>query len=476
MIQKRVRLACMALVVLHFCAGLSPAKAQEGLSADQSIAAAQADLRKHDYSGASHVLEEALKRFPSDTQLQVELGRVYVYRRKDDRAMELFRSVLRREPSNRTAKLELAWALSLHRKYAESDRLFRELLASHPSGEAASIGLVRNLILQGKTAEAHREVDQALAHHPNSLRLQEYKDILNRRQPAGGAADEEAHANRLYSDTSYFSDTTGHRSWRSAQALDVQILRGLTNSFRLEERSLWVSQGPKANVFSGTDELRVRLKPQLLLGGGGGLVRFADGSSRALYRGEVTLHPFKRFWLQGGFSRIPIAPTFEAAQFNLLAEGWWSRLDWQPRKWRLSADFFKQRYSDSNRTQREDAQALRWLGNSHFALGLGYEYTHSSFSQNLLHGYFSPNQYHSHLGVSGFTFGLGKFFRAEYLGRYGAESVSQDPYQIAWEGTARNRFLFGGLTMGADYSYFHLAQSTGAFRAQTGRVSLAYRF
>lgn len=476
MIQRRVHQACLLLVVLHGWAGFCPARAQEGLSVDKSMAAAQADLRKHNYSEASHVLEDALKRYPSNTQLQVELGRVYVYRRQDDRAMELFRTVLRQEPSNRTAKLELARVLSYRRKYKDSDQLFRELLASDPADEAAGIGLVRNLILQGKTAEAHREVDQALAHHPNSLRLQEYRDTLDKKQPAGGAAGEEAHPNRVYADASYFSDTAGHRSWRAAQSVDAQLVRGLRNSFRLDERSLWVSQGPRANVVSATDELLGRVRPWLSLGGGGGMVRFADGSSRALYRGELTLHPFKRFWLQGGFSRIPIAPTFEAAQFDLLAEGWWSRLDWQPRKWRLSADFFKQHYSDSNRTQREDAEVLRWLGNSHFALGVGYEYTHSSFSQTLLHGYFSPNQYHSHLGVSGFTFGVGKFFRAEYLGRYGAESVRQNPYQIAWEATARNRFLFGGLTLGADYSYFHLAQSTGAFRAQTGRVSLAYRF
>jgi hypothetical protein len=366
--------------------------------------------------------------------------------------------------------------LSYHRKYKDSDQLFRELLTSDAADEAAGIGLVRNLILEGKTAEAQREVNQALLHHPNSLRLREYQDALDKRQPAGEATGEEAHPNRVYADTSYFSDTAGHRSWRSAQSFDAQVVRDLTNSFRLEERSLWISQGPKANVLSVTDEVRVRLRPQLSLGGGGGMVRFADGSGRALYRGELVLHPFKRFWLQGGFSRIPVSPTFEAAQFDLLAEGWWSRLDWQPRKWRLSADFFKQHYSDSIRTQREDAQVLRWLGNAHFALGVGYEYTHSSFSQDLLHGYFSPNQYHSHLGVSGFSFGLGKFFRAEYLGRYGAESVSQNPYQIAWEGTARNRFLFGRVTLGADYSYFHLAQSTGAFRAQTGRFSLGYRF
>jgi hypothetical protein len=160
----------------------------------------------------------------------------------------------------------------------------------------------------------------------------------------------------------------------------------------------------------------------------------------------------------------------------LLAEGWWTRLDWQPRFWRVSADFSKQHYADSNRTQREDAEVLRWIGNSHFAVGLGYQYMHSSFSQTLAHGYFSPNQYHSHLGLGGFRFGIGKIYRGEYIGEYGAETVDQNPYQIAWEATAKNRFVLGKLEMGADYTYFHLAQSTGAFRAQVGRLSVAYRF
>jgi hypothetical protein len=214
----------------------------------------------------------------------------------------------------------------------------------------------------------------------------------------------------------------------------------------------------------------------LYVGGGGGIVRFADNSNRALYRGELILHPIRSFWLQGGFSRIPITPTFQSAQFDLLAEGWWARLDWQPRSWRVSADFSKQHYSDSNRTQREDAEILRWVGNSHFAVGLGYEYAHSSFTQSFANGYFSPNQYHSHLGLGGFRFSVGKIYHGEYIARYGAETVDQNPYQIAWEATAKNRFLLGKFDLGADYTYFHLAQSTGAFRAQVGRVSAAYRF
>src|SRR5713101_4141205 len=472
---------CILHVGLAFAAilltGTAPeSRAEEGASVQQDITKAQAALRHRHYSQASRTLEDALKRFPGNVQLRLELGRVYTYQRQDSRAKEIFRAVLRDDPSNREAKLELARVLSYGKKYEPANQLFRELLATNPNDEAAAIGLVRNLLFQKKKDDARREVEQALARHPNSLRLQEYRDALLKNQLPRAASGEGNALNRLQADASYFSDTAGNRALRAGQRFDLQLGRNLTNSFRLDEKSLWVSQGPKANIFSVNDEGRVRLARWLFVGAGGGIVSFADNSNRALYRGGLILHPFKSFWLQGGFSRIPIAPTFQSAQFNLLAEGWWSRLDWQPPSWRVSADFSKQHYSDSNRTQREDAEVLRWIGNPQFAVGLGYQYAHSSFGQTFSNGYFNPNQYHSHLGLGGFRSEIGKFYRGEYIAEYGAETVDQNPYQIAWEATAKNRFVLGKLEMGADYTYFHLAQSTGAFRAQVGRMSVAYRF
>jgi tetratricopeptide (TPR) repeat protein len=442
----------------------------------QSIANAQAALRHRHYSQASRTLEDALTRFPGNLQLRLELGRVYVYQRQDSRAIEVFRAILRDDPSSREAKLELARVLSYDKKYEPANQLFRELLTANPNDEAAAIGLVRNLLFQQMRDDARREVELALARHPNSLRLQEYRDALVKNELPIPASQEGNALNRLQADASYFSDTAGNRALRAGQRFDLQLGRNLANSFRLDEKSLWVSQGPKANIFTVNDEGRARLARWLFVAGGAGIVRFADDSNRALYRGTVILHPIKSFWLQGGFSRIPIAPTFQATQFDLLAEGWWTRLDWQPRSWRVSADFSKQHYSDSNRTQREDAELLRWIGNSHFAMGLGYQYAHSSFTQSFTHGYFNPNQYHSHLGLGGFRFGIGKIYRGEYIAEYGAETVDQNPYQVAWEATAKNRFVLGKLEMGADYTYFHVAQSTGAFRAQVGRLSVAYRF
>ncbi len=476
MVRISILPAGLVFAVIPFLGKAPEAQAAEGSSVQQSVIDEQAALRHRHYSQATRILEDALKRFPGNVQLRLELGRVYVYQRQDRRAMDIFRAILRDDPSNRETKLELARVLSYDRKYEAANQLFRDLLSTNPDDEAAAIGLAGNLLFLKKKDEARREVEQALARHPNSLRLQEYRDALLKNQLPVAASREGNAPNRLQADSSYFSDSAGNSSLRAGQRFDLQLGRHLTNSFRLDEKTLWVTEGPKASIFSVNDEGRVRLARWLFIGGGGGIVRFADDSNRALYRGELILHPIRSFWLQGGFSRIPIAPTFQSAQFDLVAEGWWSRLDWQPRSWRVSADFSKQHYSDSNRTQREDAEVLRWIGNLHFAVGLGYQYAHSSFTETFSHGYFNPNQYHSHLGLGGFRFSVGKIYRGEYIAEYGTETVNQDPYQIAWEATAKNRFLLGKLEVGADYSYFHLAQSTGAFRAQVGRVSVAYRF
>ncbi len=476
MVRMSILRVGLAFALFLLIGKASEARAEEEASVQQSINQAQVALRHRHYSQASRTLEDALKRFPGNIQLRLELGRVYVYQRQDSRAIEFFRAILRDDPSSREAKIELARVLSYDKKYEPANQLFRDLLATNPNDEAAAIGLVRNLLIQKKKDGARREVEQALARHPNSLRLQEYRDALLKNQLPLAASREGNALNRVQADASYFSDTAGNRALRAGQRFDVQLGRNLANSFRLDEKSLWVSQGPKANIFTINDEGRVRLASWLFVAGGAGIVRFADDSNRALYRGTLILHPLKSLWLQGGFSRIPITPTFQSALFDLLAEGWWSRLDWQPRSWRVNADFSKQHYSDSNRTRREDAEILRWIGNSHFAVGLGYQYAHSSFTQPFAHGYFSPNQYHSHLGLGGFRFSVGKIYRGEYIADYGAETVDQNPFQFAWEATAKNRFVLGKLEMGADYTYFHLAQSTGAFRAQLGRVSVAYRF
>jgi len=184
----------------------------------------------------------------------------------------------------------------------------------------------------------------------------------------------------------------------------------------------------------------------------------------------------KGLWLTGGFSRTPVAPTFRATQFNLLAEGWHSRLDWNPRGWRTYVTWSNQYYSDGNNAKRVDTELLRWFGSSQFAIAAGYRFDYIAFKQTLFHGYFNPSRYQSHLGVTGVRLGIGRHFRGEYLVHVGGETISGAPYQAAWDVALHNRVLLRRWELGGDYLYFHLAQDTGAYRAQSGSFVVACHF
>ncbi len=468
--MRLVQCGWKALVVLVVSLASATLYAQ---TVDQVLAQSAADFRQQNYKHAIHLLEEQLKQSPSDRRLRMELGRAYLYDHDDERAMRIFRGLLREEPSNGLAKLELARALGYQQEYERSNRFYRELLNTNPNDEAASAGLVRNLIHQRRDTEARAELDRALSRHPESARLQDLKSRLESGGRENGSL--EAKRSHLQGTETFFTDSASNRMWRSWQQLDTKIGYGFTSRLQMEERSLWVSGGPKANVISGIEDIRYRVNRFLLVDAGGGLVRFADSSHKALYRGELESHPWRRLRLIAGFSRLPVSPTVRASQFDLLREGWYGHANWNSSAWRLDAHWSHQHYSDHNLARREGAELIRWLGGPRLSIGGGYEFNHLRFSQNLLHGYFDPNTYQSHLGVGGVRLQYKKF-RSEYLARVGGESISAAPYQKAWEISLRNSARLGNWDLGADYSYFHLAQNTGAFTAHMPHVFVAYSF
>jgi tetratricopeptide (TPR) repeat protein len=486
--EREMRVVCnrIGLLLVTLCLAIT-AYGQTKPSSEQILEAGRAALRQQHYAEAIRLLEGGLQESPNNRELKVELGRAYLYNRQDERAIQLFQEVLREEPSNRAAKLEWARALGYRRQYKTSNQMYRELLASKPDDEAAELGLIRNLMHEKQSNEARRELEQALARHPDSIRLQEYKRRLEKeesertqsarqpgnREPLAAALNKPG---RVQGSGAYFSDSAGNRSRRFTQELNREITHSLSARLRVEERSLWKNAGPRANVLWGTGELRMQVMPSILFSGTGGGVRFADGTSRMLYRGEVELHPAKRLWFSGGFSRRPISPTFQAAQFNLLAEGWLLGMEWYPKSWRINAAGSREHYSDGNVGRRLDTEVLRWLGEPRFAVGVGYRFRYIAFDQNFLHGYFNPSTYNSHLGVTGVKFGSGKRFRGEYLAGAGVESISGAPYQFAWELALRNRVTLTNWELGGDFFYYHLAQNAGAFRSQATRLLIAYHF
>lgn len=434
-------------------------------------------LQRH-YQEAKRILEAALKRNPDDNRLRVELGRVCVYNSDDRRAIRLFREVLSQEPGSRPAKLGLAQALGYRHEYDESNRLYYELLAARPDDEAAAIGLVNNLMRERQAVEAGRVVEQALTLHPNSLRLQEFKDRLAQ----GELGPEERPPRRapyvVLGFGNYVTDSEGNRFWQLSQRFDSEIGRLLANRLAVEERRLWKTgeSEPPVSVVIATDDIRLRLTNSLWLTGGGGLVRFPGGVNVGLYSGGLALAPARRLLLEGSFSRVPLYPTVQAADLDLLVEGWQAQASWQPGRWNLAARWTQAHISDGNHVVRENAEALRWFGSPRFSFGAGYRFTHYEFKEHLHNGYFNPTNYQSHLGLAGFDFRLGRVFHAEYMLRVGAEKIAPVPYKPAWEIDLHNRFPLGNWELSADYFYFRVAEISGAYLAQGARLGVAYRF
>ena len=439
------------------------------------VAQSQQALSEHNEQKALSFIQEGLIKFPNREELQVQLARVYVEQKHDRQAIGLLNSILLANPSSRNAKLELAQIFGYRENYRESDRLYRDLLNANPDDEAAALGLVHNLTLQGKRTEARAELQQAFTRHPTSLQLQQFSDYLT--ATPGESQPRKLH--RIQNTESFFADTSGNRAVYSGQGMVYQFSRNLTSRVRVDETSLWKTGTFTETLLTGTGETRLRLGKYVALRTSGGAIRFTDTSSRVLYGGDLELFPLKGLTLSGGFARYPIAPTFDSTLFDLLAEGWHSHIDYNIHNFSVSGSLSLAHYSDGNHGEREWGEALRWFPwhDNQFALGGGYAFRHIHFTKDLNHGYFSPNQYRSHLGAAGFRMRLGKHYRGEYLG-YGGAEILEDfaGYSPAGEMLLKNDFLFGPWDLSADYSYYHLIQTTGAFRANAVSVTLGYKF
>jgi tetratricopeptide (TPR) repeat protein len=439
------------------------------------VAQSRQALSEHDEQKAFLLIQEGLIKFPNREELQIQLARIHVDQKHDRLAIGLLNSILLANPSSRNAKLELAQIFGYRENYRESDRLYRDLLNANPDDEAAALGLIHNLTLQGKREEARAQLQQAFTRHPTSLQLQQFNDYLT--AEPGESQPRKLH--RIQNTESFFADTSGNRSVYSGQGIIYQFSRNLTSRVRVDETSLWKTSAFTETLLTGNAEMRLRLGKYFAVRTGGGAVRFTNSSSRLLYGGDLELIPLKGLTLSGGFARYPISPTFDSTLFNLLAEGWHSHLDYNNHNFSVSGSFSLAHYSDRNRGEREWAEALRWFPwhDNQFAVGGGYAFRHIHFTKDLNHGYFSPSQYRSHLAATGFRMRLGKHYRGEYLG-YGGAEVLEDfaGYSPAGEMLLKNDFPLGPWDVSADYSYYHLIQTTGAFRANAVTVTLGYKF
>lgn len=492
-------LIAVALVCLAFT---SRAAAQNaGCSKSTSAAAldmqrrAQAALAAKAYGRVEEELKSFVAAHPEECDLSLILGQAYLYRKKDRDAESQFRSVLKRDGGNRMAKLELARLYGYHARYVESNRLYGELIDADPLDENASIGLVRNLIETDEIAKAKAALKAGLTAHPNSLRLQEYQDQLAAELDEENTAPKEiAHRPEYgFQDWTYIiTDSAGDNIVENLSRSDVKLssrffahattrVRHLSSNggvVELPDANAESEGGPtvSAVTFQATARFDYHLNRWLTASGGVGGVRFNNGTSKMLFRGSLEAHHGSSLYLKTTYIRTPVLPTQEAETFHLTAQGFRTRFDWTPPKWRVHAGASELKYSDTNRRHEQDVDALRWFGVGRIGVGAGFSIDHLSFDQLLNHGYFSPGDYQNYMGAATIRLQHYHHFNAEYKVNTGSESIEPSPFRFVFEVAADNFLRFGKWDFHVNYTFDHITQSTGAFQTSFTSLGAQYKF
>ena len=285
------------------------------------------------------------------------------------------------------------------------------------------------------------------------------------------------HPNDVQIGSAFFTDSSGNRSVRSFEQLHYQIRSGLTANFQLDEREFWDALHDAGTMWAFGVDAGYRVRHYLTVDAGGGRVRYGAGSEHTTAKAQAELHPLRQLWVSGGYLRTPIAPTAQADALGLLAEGWRTRADWISPQWRIFATFSREHYTDSNLAWKRGVEAIRWFGWESFKLGPGYSHEHDDFRYVLHDGYFSPGNYDRHLGIAAMRVsGWKGHFLGEYVAKMGQETIDDVRDRYAWEMAVRNRLHFSRWSLDADYTFLHLAQATGAFRAHVPVLQLIYHF
>ena len=470
-------LTAVMLAVICFSAEGARAFADAEDPVRRILAAGQQAMLERHFAQAIRIFRNGLKSHPEDQQLRLELGRAYLADGEDGLAIRLFREILRTSPGDRQTQLELAGALGFRRDYAASNDIYRVLLRANPADEAAAIGLASNLLHERRRSEARTLVRQALDLHPESLRLQEYMDRIDSGNLGGEAREGRVAQNLVQIDADYFNDSAGNHSWRSGERIDVGIRPGLTSRVVFEQNFQWGKDDVFEKAETSTTQLRWKPRDWVFLSGGGGALRFNDGDVNAVYETSLAFQAVRSLLFGGSFSRVPIIPNAEATGHKITAQGWEVFAVWTGANWQLSARGSRQHYSDGNIGSRQTAEVLREWRIRGVSFETGYRFRHYGFELDPANGYFSPTDYQSHLAVVGVRLPRLRKYRGEFLARGGAESAGAgQSFTPAWEINVRNELLLGNWTLQLDYSKYHLAQDTGAFRADAGRFAIAYHF
>lgn len=466
-----------ALLTIFGCLSYSQDRDDQRRQTERALDRAQSAALDRHYSEAIKTLKAALRQCPEEEALSLELGRLYLATGKDSKAQQLFTAILKKDPDSRDAQIDLARTLAYQQRFERSDRLYQHLIAENPSDEAAAIGLTSNLIHERRANEASAVADSALRYHPNSLRLLEVRDRIASGLLGGDERSLSFRSNVFSTSADYINDSAGNHSWRGTERLDLRLRPGLTSNLHLEQQLLHSLDDSREVVETFSEVLRWRPQERFAISAGGGAMHFDKGNVRAIYEATLTGQVASHLLMGASFSRIPIVPDAEAAEHQLTSQGWEAFALWTPAHWEVNMRATRRHYTDDNVGEQQWAEALHHWITPKMDYVAGCRFRHYGFNRDVAHGYFSPDNYQNYQATLGAAFHSTRRYRGEITARIGAESIASGAdFQAAWEISARNQLTLGHWVLNLDYSRYHMAQVTGAFRADAARFEFAYHF
>jgi hypothetical protein len=119
------------------------------------------------YGRALDLLREAQEKDPNDSQVSLELGRLYAYSGDEEKAMLFQEKAFSQDPTQVVAGLNLGGYLAKRGRIAEAIRVWESVLARNPGLTAARINLARVQLRQGSTTAARDTIKEAIKYDPD---------------------------------------------------------------------------------------------------------------------------------------------------------------------------------------------------------------------------------------------------------------------------------------------------------------------
>lgn len=135
-------------------------------------------LRGGDSEQAISILQDYVRRNPTNTLMRLEYARLLAFAKKYPESEEEYQRVLKSDPANATALVGLAKLNSWRGNFAGAVEFYDKVLARNPQNYDASVGKAFTLIWMGRKDEAHAMLETLAQRNPSDKEVAAALDTL----------------------------------------------------------------------------------------------------------------------------------------------------------------------------------------------------------------------------------------------------------------------------------------------------------